>query len=286
MVKVVYKTTELLDIREKLNNESVGLVPTMGNLHKGHLSLVEKSLQENNISIVTIFVNPKQFGPNEDLDEYPRTLEADVKILEELHKSYPKKKLYVFAPKDEKEIYPNGFSTRVEVDNLTNKLCGSSRPGHFAGVTTVVYQLFAITKPHNAYFGQKDYQQFKVIERMTNDLRLNISIILMPIIREIDGLALSSRNQYLAEDERINAIYLNKTLKKIEHSLSLNGPEVAKNEIKERINESPAGTKWDYLEILDADYLSDTTSQTSHFIIAGALFVNKTRLIDNLRIKS
>ena len=156
---LIDSTEQLHIIRDEIENKSVGFAPTMGNLHAGHLGLVEASLKENDITFVSIFVNPTQFGPNEDFDKYPRTLEADFQKIEELAKGYENKQVWIYAPKSVKEIYPDNWDTKIEVPHLSNRLCGKSRPGHFPGVCTVVYRLFSLVRPHNSYFGQKDFQQ-------------------------------------------------------------------------------------------------------------------------------
>jgi len=173
----------------------IGLVPTMGYLHEGHLSLVNMSRQNNDYTVMSIFVNPTQFGPNEDFDRYPRDLERDLKLAEAAGVDV------VFAP-SVKEMYPDGYKTYVNVEGITEVLCGKSRPGHFRGVTTIVTKLFNIVEPHRAYFGQKDAQQVAVIKKMVKDLNMNVEIITCPIVREEDGLAMSSRNVYLSPEER------------------------------------------------------------------------------------
>jgi pantoate--beta-alanine ligase len=188
----------------------IGMVPTMGNLHMGHISLIKKSVEENQITVVTIFVNPTQFGPNEDFKNYPRTLEADLGLIKTQVPT--QKEIIVFCPDSIQEIYPENFDSLITVGKLTKPLCGLSRPIHFNGVTTVVFKLFNMVHPHRAYFGLKDYQQFKVIEKMQHDLDLGVEVIGMPIIREESGLAMSSRNGYLSAEEKIEALALSKGL--------------------------------------------------------------------------
>lgn len=271
MIKLIASTSEFISWRNSISR-SVGLVPTMGNLHSGHLSLVEQSLKENECTVVTIFVNPKQFGPGEDFEQYPRTLDEDLKKLETLHKD-----IIVFAPKDNSEIYPEGFQTQIALPELSKILCGKTRPTHFAGVTTVVYQLFTLVKPDLAYFGQKDYQQVKIIERMTKDLRLNTSIKMLPIVRDHDGLALSSRNQYLNKKQRQDALLLPRTIEHLSSVLVQEGLSAVLSQINE-ITKSPV---WDYLEILEAKSLRAPQSGDKFFVLVGAVFMGKTRLLDN-----
>ncbi|GAE89106.1 pantoate-beta-alanine ligase [Acetivibrio straminisolvens JCM 21531] len=190
---------------QKSMGRTIGFVPTMGYLHEGHLSLVNMSLQNNDYTIMSIFVNPTQFGPNEDFDRYPRDMERDLKLAESAGVDV------VFAP-SVKEMYPDGYNTYVNVEGITEVLCGKSRPGHFRGVTTIVAKLFNIVEPHRAYFGQKDAQQVAVIKKMVRDLNMNIEIITCPIVREEDGLAMSSRNVYLSPEERKSALILSKSL--------------------------------------------------------------------------
>jgi pantoate--beta-alanine ligase len=198
--------TDINEMKKISNNlkkegKSIGFVPTMGYLHKGHVSLMECSKKENDITVVSIFVNPTQFGKNEDYDKYPRDLERDLKICEEVGVDY------VFHPSIS-QMYPEGYSTYVVMETLVDKLCGKFRPGHFKGVLTVVNKLFNIVKPDRAYFGKKDYQQYIIIKKMVQDLNIDTKVIGCPLIREEDGLALSSRNKYLTEEERKSALLL------------------------------------------------------------------------------
>tara|TARA_R110000868_G_scaffold16687_5_gene74186 strand:- start:4065 stop:4823 length:759 start_codon:yes stop_codon:yes gene_type:complete len=248
----------------------------MGNLHAGHVSLVKEAVKEHDVTVVTIFVNPKQFGPGEDFDRYPRTLQEDLEALKEVHGQ-----IVVFAPSTPEEIYPEGFSTQISLPDISSKLCGKSRPTHFAGVTTVVYQLFAIAKPKTAFFGLKDYQQVKIIETMTKDLRLPVRIRALPIIREPDGLAMSSRNRYLSADQRPQALILSKTLQKAKEIMMTQGIDACVT----FINESKSQPGWDYLELLHADSLRQISSGDRFFVLAGALYVGETRLIDNLVVE-
>ena len=252
----------------------------MGNLHKGHISLIEKSTDENDITIVTIFVNPKQFGPNEDFDKYPRTLDEDLaKISAVALLINAKKDIVVFAPQSEECIYPKGFSSVISVGPMTQKFEGSVRPTHFDGVTTVVYRLFKITKAHTAYFGQKDVQQCLIIKKMVRDLEIPIKIHIMPIVRNSEGLALSSRNQYLSENERVEAMVLPHTLQKVEKLIK------TKQDFKTFVADTlKASNKWDYLEVLDSSNLEKPSESTSELVIVAAFRAGTTRLLDNILV--
>jgi len=270
---------KIKDIKAQINKEkSVGLVPTMGFLHEGHLSLVRKSKEENDITVVSIFVNPTQFGPDEDLESYPRDLERDLNLLEELGTDY------VFVP-DADEIYPEKYGSYVNIESdITNKLCGKSRPGHFKGVTTVVAKLFNIIKPDRAYFGQKDAQQVIVIKKMVKDLNFDVEIITCPIVREEDGLALSSRNKYLEGTKRSDALVLSKALNKAKELIVLD--KVRKTDIikKEMIKivKSVESSRIDYIEIVGNENLEDIEIIRDQVLIALAVFIGSTRLIDNM----
>ena len=267
MIHLIDNTDTFKSWRTPLKAKSIGFVPTMGNLHQGHLSLIEKSLQENEQTIVSIFINPLQFGANEDFDRYPRTLEKDLETLKALSSN---QKLTVFAPH---QFYLPRFATAIEVKStLTKKLCGASRPHHFSGVTTVVYLLFSLIRPSQAYFGQKDYQQFKIIEKMTTDLSLPVQLKVLPTVRDSNGLALSSRNQYLTPQEYDKALILNKTLKKIASGL------IAGDNWHPLLSQH----SWDYMEALNAENLENVTPHTKKILIAGALRIGNIRLIDNI----
>ena len=282
MIKLFTTVDEFTSYKDSLSDKSIGLVPTMGNLHEGHLSLINESSKENDITVVTIFVNPLQFGPNEDFDKYPRTLEQDIQRIETLGIA---KDILVLAPSNPKEIYPQGYNTTISVSGISEGLCGSSRPGHFDGVTTVVYRLFKITSPNTAYFGQKDYQQQLVIKKMTADLDLNIQIKTMPIIREESGLAKSSRNQYLSTEQVEQALELNSTLTIISDILTNQTYLDASIELNGVLEEKISDPRWEYLEILDSDTLQEINPATNSAVILGALKVGETRLIDNQAIK-
>ncbi len=261
-------------------SRSVGFVPTMGALHDGHVSLVKASLHDNDETIVSIFVNPTQFGPDEDLDDYPGSIDEDTKRLKSLHLDY------LFLPKKE-DIYPQNYLTYVEVQGLTNRLCGLSRPTHFKGVTTVCSILFHLTLPTVAYFGQKDYQQTLVIEKLLKDLHFPITIKVMPIVRDKDGLALSSRNQYLSGNERISALRINQSLEKAEHLIHEGERNVyiLKKAITEHLSKSK-DIHIDYISICHPKTLIDLTQLTiGKVLIALSVYLGGTRLIDNRIVK-
>lgn len=258
------------------NGRSIGLVPTMGYLHEGHLSLVRQCKKENEITVVSLFVNPTQFGPTEDLDRYPRDPEKDRLLLEELEVDL------LFAP-GVGEIYPENYDTYVEVEQLSRNLCGRSRPGHFRGVATVVLKLFNIVKPTCAYFGQKDAQQAVIIKKMVEDLNLDIRIRVMPIVRDHDGLALSSRNAYLSAEEREAGLLLSRALGKAEKMIEAGVTAVPqlKQTMLAELKENPL-VRIDYMEMVSLDQLEPIdTVDPRNTLAAGAIFVGKTRLIDN-----
>jgi pantoate--beta-alanine ligase len=257
----------------------LGLVPTMGALHEGHLSLVRAARSRCSSLTVSIFVNPTQFGPSEDFSRYPRTLDADRDRLAPLGVDY------VFAPPVE-EIYPSGFSTQVTVEGLGDRLEGRSRPGHFRGVATVVLKLFEIAGPDFAFFGRKDAQQVAVLRRMVSDLNLDTEIVVCPIVREPDGLALSSRNAYLKPDERRAATVLSRSLDsirdRIERGSRLTAPLV---EQMQRLIASEKLAAVDYAEIVDAETFEPAPRLHGSCFAALAVFIGSTRLIDNMLIE-
>lgn len=259
----------------KAQGLKVGFVPTMGYLHEGHESLIKKATDENDKVVVSIFVNPIQFGPKEDLSTYPRDLEQDSKICERAGVSI------IFQPKNE-EIYFEDFSTYVDMKGLTSGLCGKSRPTHFRGVCTIVTKLFNIVSPHRAYFGEKDAQQLAVIKRMVRDLNIDIEIIGCPIVREEDGLAKSSRNTYLSKAEREAAIILNKSLKVAKEKIE-QGERSSEKIIKivKDIIESEKLAKIDYIEVVDSFSMESVDKIENSILVAIAVFIGKTRLIDN-----
>lgn len=254
---------------------SVGLVPTMGYLHQGHQSLMEKAVEENDKVVVSIFVNPLQFGPKEDLAIYPRDFHRDKEICEYVGADL------IFHPSAD-VMYNKDFSTSVNMSGLTENLCGKSRPTHFIGVCTVVNKLFNIVTPDRAYFGQKDAQQLFIIKRMVRDLNINVEIVGCPIIREEDGLAKSSRNTYLSDNERKAATVLSKSLIKAKNLIKngISNVDSVLNIIKETIECEPLA-KIDYINIVDIDSLQNVDSIDRSVLVAIAVYINKTRLIDN-----
>lgn len=280
---IVINTVEALRkfIKEKKRNgDEIGLVPTMGYLHEGHISLVEAAKKDNQIVVVSIFVNPTQFGEVEDLNNYPIDIDGDSDKLSKAGVDV------LFLPKVE-EMYPEGYSTYVNVESdMTNILCGSSRIGHFKGVSTIVAKLFNMVAPNKAYFGQKDAQQVAVIERMVIDLNFDIKIVPCPIFREKDGLAMSSRNTRLNENERKDAVILHQSL--IEAKVKIeNGEKDSKKiiaEIIDKIN-TVDYADIDYVEIVDALSLKRLDVVAGTILIALAVKIGKPRLIDNLRLE-
>ena len=280
-MEIVYSVKDMQHTADKLKHSSasIGFVPTMGYLHDGHLALIKQAKEDNDIAIVSIFVNPMQFSPNEDLDKYPRDFERDEMLCEQNGVDY------IFYP-PKKGMYPEGFQTYVSVDKLTKVLEGASRPTHFRGVTTVVNKLFNIIKPDKAYFGKKDAQQQLVIKRMVKDLNMDIEIVGMPIIRENDGLAMSSRNKYLNLDERKSAICLHRSLDRAEEliKLGVNSADRIKNEMRKLIK-SYKYARIDYISINRINDLSELdTIEKQNTLISLAVFVGNTRLIDNIWI--
>jgi len=270
-----------LSAKIKAEGKSIGFVPTMGYLHEGHLSLVKKSLNQTDVTIVSIFVNPTQFAPNEDLAKYPRDIEGDKKFLKNAGIDY------LFTP-DVSKIYPGGFQTFVEVEKISKYLEGKFRPTHFKGVCTIIAILFNIVNPDYTFFGQKDAQQTAVIKLMVKDLHFGSKIIVCPIIREPDGLALSSRNVYLNNDERKDSLILIKSLK-LAGGLIKKGELRSSNiinEIKRRIS-SEGSAKLDYAAIVDAEKFEekDYLLKGKKYYILIACKIGGTRLIDNLLIK-
>lgn len=272
------------DVRECVNawkreGLTVGFVPTMGYLHEGHKSLMEAARANNDKVVVSVFVNPMQFGPNEDLESYPRDFEKDSALCESVGVDL------IFHPEPE-EMYADGFCSYVDMNGLTTELCGKSRPIHFRGVQTVVLKLFNIVKPDRAYFGQKDAQQLAVIRRMVKDLNVDTEIVGCPIVREADGLAKSSRNTYLNPDERQAALILSRSLK-LGRELIENGETDSKAVIKaitDSINTEPLA-KIDYVDVVDFDTITPVDKIGKSVLVAIAVYIGKTRLIDNFIIE-
>ena len=260
--------------RELAGREHVGLVPTMGFLHEGHLSLIRRARAECATVVVSLFVNPRQFGEGEDLEAYPRDEARDAALAEECGADL------LFAPAHE-EVYPDGFSTTVEVAGMTDALCGTARPGHFAGVTTVVTKLFNMVAPEVAYFGQKDAQQALVIRKLVRDLDMPVHVEVCPTVREPDGLALSSRNAYLSESERERALGLSRALRAAEAAVA--DGRVAANDVLAAAREQlhQAGIEPEYLELRSAEDLAPVERVNGSTLLAVAAQVGRARLIDN-----
>ncbi len=273
--------TSIEDIKQRIktfkeNQLSIGFIPTMGALHEGHLSLVRQAKEENDKVVVSIFVNPLQFGINEDFTQYPRTFDNDCELLSKEEVDI------VFNPKAP-EMYPNGFCTSVVLEHLEGKLCGKSRPGHFRGVSVVVLKLFNLVKPDIAYFGQKDFQQTVVIKRVVADLNLDVNIKVLPTIRNKEGLALSSRNAYLSETEKKDALCLYKALIRAQTMVNAgarNAKEVTA-EMEKIINNSKSA-KIDYISIVNPETLEAVPEVQHGDVAALAVRIGKTRLIDNI----
>jgi len=257
--------------------KTLGLVPTMGALHEGHLSLVRAARAKTDVATVSIFVNPTQFGPNEDFSRYPRNLESDCALLEREDVNY------VFAPSAEEMYPPSGAATWITVEGLSDRLCGKSRPGHFRGVATVVAKLFNVVEPDIAFFGQKDAAQVAVIKRMVRDLNLPVAIEVCPIIRESDGLALSSRNAYLSPDERKMALVLYASLQRAQKAFGDGERDAAKiaSEAKKAFVWQPAA-RLDYFEVVDPESLEPVDAINKSSLVAVAAYIGNTRLIDNI----
>jgi pantoate--beta-alanine ligase len=262
--------------RKKYANQTIGFIPTMGYLHQGHLCLIDQSIKENDITIVSIFVNPAQFGPGEDFNRYPRDLKTDTKHLKQRGVDV------LFFPEN-KTMYRDDFSTYVEVTDLGKVLCGKSRPTHFRGVTTVVLKLFNLVQPSMAYFGQKDAQQAIIIKKMVRDLDLDLHIRVMPIVRDEDGLALSSRNRYLSASDRRSALLLSKVLEMAKKLIS-DGQKDCSYLIETMRNNLKADSSIviDYIEIVSLSHLRKLEKiNPKNTLVAAAIKVGTTRLIDN-----
>ena len=277
-MKVVGTIKEVRELVKewKKNGETVGFVPTMGYLHEGHGSLITKARENNDKVVVSIFVNPMQFGPTEDLDSYPRDLEKDSKFCESLGADL------IFHPEPE-EMYHDDFSSYVDMSVLTEELCGLSRPIHFRGVCTVVNKLFNIVKPDRAYFGEKDAQQLAIIKHMVQDLNMDIEVIGCPIVREEDGLAKSSRNTYLSPEERKAALILSKTVKLAKELIDAGekDADVVVAKMKENIETEPMA-KIDYVKAVNGLTMQQQKEIKAPMLIAMAVYIGKTRLIDNM----
>ncbi|RJQ36230.1 MAG: pantoate--beta-alanine ligase [Dehalococcoidia bacterium] len=275
-MRVIESVAEMVGLRRELQ-APVGFVPTMGYLHEGHITLVKKTREENATAVASIFVNPTQFGPREDLAHYPRDIPRDLKMLETIRTDI------VFVPGSSEKMYPAGYNSWVEVSGITERLEGAVRPGHFRGVATVVAKLFNIVQPDRAYFGQKDAQQLLVIEKMVRDLNINVTVVRVPTVREPDGLAMSSRNVYLNLEERRQATVLYQSLKLAEQ-LYRDGEKDAdriKCQMTDLIEQQPLA-KIDYISIADSTTLEELATVKIPVLVSLAVRFGNTRLIDNI----
>lgn len=279
-MQTISSITTLRERRRKwqIEGESIAFVPTMGNLHQGHLRLVEAAKKAADIVVVSIFVNPLQFGPDEDLDAYPKTLEEDKQKLEAMGVDV------LFLPTSD-DIYPRGLEqqTFVEVPGISYMICGASRPGHFRGVATIVCKLFNMVQPNKAFFGEKDYQQLQVIRAMVQDLSMNVEIHGVPTERESNGLAMSSRNTYLSDEQKQQASVLYETIQAFAAQVIEGRRDFGRLIAEYKIALSAAGFKPDYLEIRDAKNLLYPNHEDTRLVILAAAFMGKTRLIDNFQ---
>ena len=285
--KIIRRVTEVTSIAEMkkvsavFRNQglTIGLVPTMGCLHEGHLSLIKRSLESCDKTVVSIFVNPTQFGPNEDLDSYPRPLESDIEKLESIGVDI------LFHP-SKQEMYPAGYQTCVEVKNITEPLCGKNRPDLFKGVTTVVLKLFNIVRPQNAFFGEKDWQQLAVIETLVKDLNLDVAIIRIPLVREPNGLAMSSRNRYLSDQEKQTALSLSRSLQEVQSSIreGTTSAKTIRSTIRQNLSERE-DIEIDYISICDPENFIEKEHVRGRTLIALAVKIGPSRLIDNCIIE-
>lgn len=268
----------LFSLKAKSHGQKVGFVPTMGALHEGHLSLIAEAKKRCDLVVASVFVNPLQFSPNEDLAGYPRDLRRDKKLLKSFEVNA------VFSP-DSRTMFPEDFKTFVEVEKLSHKMCGRTRPQHFRGVTTVVVKLLNIVCPDVAFFGEKDYQQQLIIKQMVRDLNLPVTVAVLPTVREFDGLAFSSRNAYLNPRERKSATILYKALRLAQSEIGAGERDL--NKIMYRLRSligSEPSVRLDYLVAVDPQTLEDTRGIKGRLLLAIAAYVGKTRLIDNLLI--
>lgn len=278
VIRTIHEMQEWSDAKRR-NGATIAVIPTMGYLHEGHLSLIDTARRSGaDTIVVTIFVNPTQFGPNEDFAKYPRDFERDAKLCES------KQVDAVFAPEAE-EMYPEGSSTWVIEEKLSQGLCAKTRPTHFRGVTTVVSKLFLATLPHIAVFGQKDGQQARVIKRMVRDLNFPIRIVISPIIREADGLARSSRNKYLSEEEHRNALSLSRGLMKLKAEIESGRTDLTALLAELRASIEAASGSVDYIEAVDAETLEPIEKISGSMMFPVAVYFGKTRLIDNILVE-
>jgi len=277
-VQRIHTIAEMKSACRSLAGKTLGFVPTMGALHEGHLSLVRTSKSRCHVTAVSIFVNPLQFGPSEDLAKYPRTLDRDLRLLEELGVDL------LFVPGVD-EMYPSGAKTYVLVDEISDKLDGASRPGHFRGVATVVAKLFEIVRPDYAFFGQKDAAQVAVLRKMVSDLNMDVELVVCPIVREEGGLAMSSRNIYLSPEQRQQALVLNRSLLRIQAAADTGEHDTAKLiEIGKQVIAEEPGARLDYFAIVDPETLGPVADISRGALVAVAAYVGPTRLIDNVML--
>ncbi|HPL62895.1 MAG TPA: pantoate--beta-alanine ligase [Syntrophales bacterium] len=276
-MRIIESVKEMQEYSEALRNTEhrIAFVPTMGYLHEGHLSLMREGRSRGDCLTISIYVNPTQFGPSEDLSSYPRDFEKDKKLCESVGAD-----VILFPP--DREMYPENYQTYVDVEGVTRNLCGLSRPGHFRGVATVCAKLFNIVKPHVSFFGKKDYQQLVTIKRMVRDLNMDMEVVGLPTVREKDGLAMSSRNTYLKPEERESALSLSRSLKKAKQMYDGGERNAARiiEEVTGYIKSFPH-TRIDYVQICDTDTMKDMDALKSEAVIALAVRVGKARLIDN-----
>ncbi len=281
-MKIIRTIAEMRAIMAKARAEglSIGLVPTMGSLHAGHMELARKAKSECRVVVMSVFVNPIQFGPNEDYQAYPRTLDADAAKAELVGVDY------IFAPSAQ-EMYPREPLAYVDVEKLTVHLCGASRPGHFRGVATVVTKLFNIIRPDRAYFGMKDAQQLRVLKRMNDDLNFGIEIVPVPTVREQDGLAMSSRNAYLSGMDREKAVVLSRSLKLAQEMVAdgIYNTEKIKSAMRSLILSEVPAAVIDYIEVVDDDTVQPLAQVNGPSLVALAVRIGGTRLIDNITVR-
>lgn len=281
-MQLINDISELREIRRVWQNDAkvIAFVPTMGNLHQGHLNLVREAKKKADIVVVSIFVNPMQFGPDEDLDAYPKTLERDSSLLQDLGVDA------LFMPKVS-DIYARGLEqqTFVEVPGLSYMICGASRPGHFRGVATIVCKLFNMVQPNLAFFGEKDFQQLQVIKAMVTDLSMNLEVCGVATTRESDGLAMSSRNQYLKGNERKLAPTLYRKMQQLAGEIKTGRRDFSRLTQEYKLQLAELGFNPDYLEIRNVENLLQPGHEDQHLVMLAAAFLGKTRLIDNLQIK-
>jgi pantoate--beta-alanine ligase len=264
----------------RMQGRRIGLVPTMGALHEGHLSLVRAAKVENNLSVVSIYVNPMQFGPAEDFLRYPRDIEADSEKLS-------RERVDILFMPDDSHIYPDGFSTRVKVEGISERLCGFFRPGHFTGVATVVTKLLNIVAPHKAYFGQKDFQQTVIIKRLVKDLDMRVGIAVCPTVREEDGLAMSSRNAYLSKEERRAAAVIYRCLQAASEAVKSGILEVEelKSLMEDELRMVPLVSQIQYASVYDPETIEEHQRVEGKALLAVSVKIGVTRLIDNMLVE-